>query len=160
MNSVGVNPYSSSKTSLVYFFEFFPPVFTMSTVVLSLANCKASLSPVTIIGIYPASSASFDMVPNKSSASNPAISSIFTFMADNTSFKIGICIANSLSIGFLPALYSLYASCLNVGAFTSKVTPINPGLYSFLNFASILRKPYTPVVCSPSFVIIGGLIPK
>ena len=80
-------------------------VDTSLTVVVSVTSWKESLSPVTITVSHPAAVSFLEMVPMRSSASQPSISYMGMFMAERTFFSRGIWLASSSGIPFRVALY-------------------------------------------------------
>ena len=71
--------------------------------------------------------------------------------------RVGICSVKSGGAGSLPALYSGYSSCLNVGPLESIASIICDGLTSLINLNSIDKNPWTIVVVIPVDVDIGCL---
>ena len=78
-------------------------VDTSFTVVASVTSWRESLSPVTVS--HPAAVSFTEMVPIRSSASHPSSSYMGMFMAESTSFRMGIWLASSSGIPFRVALY-------------------------------------------------------
>ena len=79
-------------------------VDTSLTVVVSVMSWRESLSPVTTTVSQPAVVSLTEMVPIRSSASQPSSSYMGMFMADSTSFKMGIWLASSSGIPWRLAL--------------------------------------------------------
>ena len=79
-------------------------VDTSFTLVWSVISCRESLSPVTTTHSHPAASHLREMVPMRSSASQPSISYRGMFRASSTSFSTGTCIRSSSGMGFRVAL--------------------------------------------------------
>ena len=109
MNWVGVKPYLSIMACRSYRSNSETPLRVRMIFVISVANCSSSLSPVMMSGSIPQDSASFAIVPIRSSASKPSSSTCLMFIARRISFKIGTSMASSGGIFFLPALYPSYA---------------------------------------------------
>ena len=103
---MGSKPYSSRKASGVMSLVVVRPmrVDTSFTVVWSVTSWRESLSPVTTMVSHPAAVSLAAMVPIRSSASQPSISYMGMFIADSTSFKMGIWLASSSGIPFRVAL--------------------------------------------------------
>ena len=89
---MGSKPYCSQKASGVISLVVVRPmrVDTSLTVVVSVTSWRESLSPVTITVAQPAAVSFTEMVPMRSSASQPSSSYMGIFMAASTSFSRGI----------------------------------------------------------------------
>ena len=103
---MGSKPYSSRKASGVMSRVVVRPmrVDTSFTVVVSVTSWRESLSPVTMTVSHPAAVSFSEMVPMRSSASQPSSSYMGMFMAASTSLSRGSWLANSSGIPFRVAL--------------------------------------------------------
>ena len=79
-------------------------VDTSFTLVRSVTSWRESLSPVTTTVSHPAAASFTEMVPMRSSASQPSISYRGMFMASSTSLRMGIWEASSSGMPFRWAL--------------------------------------------------------
>ena len=89
---MGSKPYCSRKVSGVMSFSVVWPirVLTSFTRTVSVMSWRASRSPVTMTVSHPAAVSRTEMVPKRSSASQPSSSKRGMFMASSTSFRMGI----------------------------------------------------------------------
>ena len=97
---MGSKPYSSRKVSGVISLVVVWPmrVDTSFTRVVSVTSWRESLSPVTMTVSHPAAVSFTEMVPMRSSASQPSSSYRGMFMASSTSFRMGSWAASSSGI--------------------------------------------------------------
>ena len=80
-------------------------VDTSFTVVVSVTSWRESLSPVTMMVSQPAARSFTEMVPIRSSASQPSSSYMGMFMAPSTCLSRGSWLASSSGIPLRVALY-------------------------------------------------------
>ena len=132
------------------------PFLVNSIFVSSPTSCSASRSPVKSNASIPRSFAWREMVPRTSSASQRGRITTPMPIAESSSWISGNCGRSSSGMGERPALYASYPSWRKVGVWSSKATAQYCGRCSRKTRSSMLKKPCTALVYTPSASMSGS----